>query len=66
MIGSEVVWGTTKLLTPVYTLLLTLATAELPTAVAKLVSEKVAVNDHRGANIEYLKVSRTILVVTWV
>ena len=35
---------------PVYTLFLTLATAGFPTALAKLVSEKNAIGDHKGAH----------------
>ena len=35
---------------PVYTLFLTLATAGFPTALAKLVSEKNAIGDYKGAH----------------
>lgn len=48
---------------PIYTLFLTIATAGFPTAVAKLVSEKVAVGDYKGAN-KVFKVSHTVLFVT--
>lgn len=48
---------------PVYTLFLTLATAGFPTAVAKLVSEKIAVGDHKGAH-KIFKVSHTVLFIT--
>ena len=39
---------------PVYTLFLTLATAGFPTALAKLVSEKNAIGDYKGAT-RYLR-----------
>lgn len=48
---------------PLYTLFLTLATAGFPTAVAKLVSEKVAVGDHKGAH-KIFKISHTVLFIT--
>ncbi|MEG0181789.1 MAG: polysaccharide biosynthesis protein, partial [Peptostreptococcaceae bacterium] len=48
---------------PVYTLFLTLATAGFPTALAKLVSEKRAIGDHRGAH-KVFKVSYTVLALT--
>ena len=48
---------------PVYTLFLTLATAGFPTAVAKLVSEKLAIGDERGAN-KVFKVSSKVLFIT--
>jgi len=64
MIGSEGM-GYYQTAYPIYTLFLTLATAGFPTAVAKLVSEKVAVNDNKGA-YRIFKVSRTILLITGV
>lgn len=64
MIGSEGM-GYYQTAYPTYTLFLTLATAGFPTAVAKLVSEKVAVNDNKGA-YRIFKVSRTILLITGV
>ena len=48
---------------PVYTLFLTLATAGFPTALAKLVSEKTAIGDHRGAN-KIFKVAYMVLLIT--
>ena len=48
---------------PVYTLFLTLATAGFPTALAKLVSEKNAIGDHKGAH-KIFKVSYTVLFMT--
>lgn len=48
---------------PVYTLFLTLATAGFPTALAKLVSEKTAIGDHRGAH-KIFKVAYTVLFMT--
>ena len=48
---------------PVYTLFLTLATAGFPTALAKLVSEKNAIGDYKGAH-KIFKVSYTILFMT--
>lgn len=48
---------------PVYTLFLTLATAGFPTALAKLVSEKTAIGDHKGAH-KIFKVSYTVLFMT--
>lgn len=48
---------------PVYTLFLTLATAGFPTALAKLVSEKKAIGDHKGAH-KIFKVSYTVLAIT--
>ncbi len=50
---------------PVYTLFLTLATAGFPTALAKLVSEKTAIGDHKGAN-KIFKVAYTVLLITGV
>ena len=48
---------------PVYTLFLTLATAGFPTALAKLVSEKTAIGDHKGAN-KIFRVAYTVLSIT--
>lgn len=48
---------------PVYTLFLTLATAGFPTALAKLVSEKTAIGDHKGAN-KIFKVAYMVLSIT--
>ncbi len=48
---------------PVYTLFLTLATAGFPTALAKLVSEKNAIGDYKGAH-KIFKVSYTTLFIT--
>ncbi|MGL6104677.1 putative polysaccharide biosynthesis protein [Romboutsia sp.] len=48
---------------PVYTLFLTLATAGFPTAIAKLVSEKNAIGDYKGAH-KIFKVSYTVLCIT--
>ncbi|CEN87893.1 stage V sporulation protein B [[Clostridium] sordellii] len=48
---------------PVYTLFLTLATAGFPTALAKLVSEKMAIGDYRGAH-KVFKVSYMVLAIT--
>ena len=48
---------------PVYTLFLTLATAGFPTALAKLVSEKSAISDYKGAH-KIFKVSYTVLFMT--
>ncbi len=48
---------------PVYTLFLTLATAGFPTALAKLVSEKNAIGDYKGAQ-KIFKVSYTTLFIT--
>ena len=48
---------------PVYTLFLTLATAGFPTALAKLVSEKNAIGDYKGAH-KIFKVSYTVLAIT--
>lgn len=48
---------------PVYTLFLTLATAGFPTALAKLVSEKMAIGDYRGAH-KVFKISYTVLALT--
>jgi len=48
---------------PVYTLFLTLATAGFPTALAKLVSEKTAIGDHKGAN-KIFKVAYMVLLIT--
>lgn len=48
---------------PVYTLFLTLATAGFPTAVAKLVSEKIAIGDDKGAH-KVFKVSSNVLFIT--
>ena len=48
---------------PVYTLFLTLATAGFPTALAKLVSEKMAIGNYKGAH-KVFKVSYTVLAIT--
>ncbi len=50
---------------PVYTLFLTLATAGFPTALAKLVSEKNAIGDYKGAH-KVFRVSYTTLLITGV
>lgn len=62
LIGSEGM-GYYQAAYPVYTLFLTLATAGFPTALAKLVSEKMAIGDYRGAN-KIFKVSYTVLFLT--
>lgn len=61
-IGSEGM-GYYQAAYPIYTLFLTLATAGFPTALAKLVAEKIAIDDHRGAN-KIFKVSYTVLFIT--
>lgn len=48
---------------PVYALFLTLATAGFPTAIAKLVSEQVALGNHKGAN-EIFKITHIMLFAT--
>ncbi|MFR0019402.1 putative polysaccharide biosynthesis protein [Paraclostridium bifermentans] len=48
---------------PVYTLFLTLATAGFPTALAKLVSEKMAIGNYKGAH-KVFKVSYSVLSIT--
>ncbi|MGL5693535.1 MAG: putative polysaccharide biosynthesis protein [Peptostreptococcaceae bacterium] len=62
LIGSEGM-GYYQAAYPVYTLFLTLATAGFPTALAKLVSEKTAIGDHKGAN-KIFKVAYIILLIT--
>lgn len=62
LIGSEGM-GYYQAAYPVYTLFLNLAIAGFPTALAKLVSEKTAIGDHRGAH-KIFKVSYTILLMT--
>lgn len=47
----------------VYALFLTLATAGFPTAISKLVSEQVALGNHKGAN-EIFKITNLMLFVT--
>lgn len=64
MIGS-VGMGYYQTAYPLYALFLTLATAGFPTAVAKLVSEKVAIGDERGA-YNVFKVSHIVLFLTGV
>ena len=63
-IGSEGM-GYYQAAYPVYTLFLTLATAGFPTALAKLVAEKVAIEDYNGAN-KIFKVSYVVLFITGV
>ncbi len=48
---------------PVYALFLTLATAGLPTAIAKLVSEQAALGNHKGAN-EIFRITHLMLFIT--
>lgn len=62
LIGSEGM-GYYQAAYPVYTLFLTLATAGFPTALAKLVSEKTAIGDHKGAN-KIFKVAYIVLLIT--
>lgn len=62
LIGSEGM-GYYQAAYPVYTLFLTLATAGFPTALAKLVSEKNAIGDHKGS-YKIFKVSYTVLFMT--
>lgn len=47
---------------PIYIYLSVIATAGIPTAIAKIVSEKVAIGDHKGAN-RILKVSLGLMMV---
>ena len=47
----------------VFALFLTLATAGFPTAISKLVSEQVAVGNHKGAN-EIFKITHIMLFIT--
>ncbi|MGB3367003.1 MAG: polysaccharide biosynthesis protein, partial [Acidaminobacteraceae bacterium] len=47
---------------PIYIYLSVIATAGIPTAIAKIVSEKVAIGDHIGAN-RILKVSLSLMMV---
>lgn len=61
-IGSEGM-GYYQTAYPVYALFLTLATAGFPTAIAKLVSEQVALGNHRGAN-DIFKVTHLMLFLT--
>lgn len=61
-IGSEGM-GYYQAAYPVYTLFLTLATAGFPTALAKLVAEKIAIEDYSGAN-KIFKVSYIVLFIT--
>lgn len=49
----------------VFALFLTLATAGFPTAISKLVSEQVAIGNHKGAN-EIFKITHVMLLVTGV
>nr|WP_314278972.1 polysaccharide biosynthesis protein [uncultured Peptostreptococcus sp.] len=62
LIGSEGM-GYYQTAYPVYALFLTLATAGFPTAIAKLVSEQVAIGNHRGAN-EIFKITHKMLFIT--
>ncbi|WP_250675103.1 polysaccharide biosynthesis protein [Paraclostridium ghonii] len=48
---------------PVYTFFLILATAGFPTALAKLVSEKIAIGNYKGAH-KVFKVSHCVLTIT--
>ncbi|MBZ6007030.1 polysaccharide biosynthesis protein [Paraclostridium bifermentans] len=48
---------------PVYTFFLILATAGFPTALAKLVSEKMAIGNYKGAH-KVFKVSHCVLTIT--
>lgn len=47
---------------PIYIYLSVIATAGIPTAIAKVVSEKVAIGDHEGAN-RILKVSLALMMI---
>ena len=62
LIGAEGM-GYYQSVYPVYTLFLTLATAGFPTALAKLVSEKIALGDDNGAH-KVFKVSFAVLSIT--
>ena len=62
LIGSEGM-GYYQTAYPVYALFLTLATAGFPTAIAKLVSEQVALGNHKGAN-EIFKITHIMLFAT--
>lgn len=64
LIGSEGM-GYYQTAYPVYALFLTLATAGFPTAIAKLVSEQVALGNHKGAN-EIFKITHIMLFTTGV
>lgn len=62
LIGAEGI-GYYQAAYPVYTLFLTLATAGFPTALAKLVSEKIAIGNYKGAH-KVFKVSYCVLTIT--
>ena len=62
VVGTEGM-GYYQMAYPVYTLLLTVSTAGLPTAVSKLVSERVAQGDFAGAHHTFLAARRALLVI---
>lgn len=64
IIGSEGM-GYYQSAYPVYVLLLTISSAGFPAAISKLVSEKIAINDYRGAH-RIFKVSFIALILTGV
>ncbi len=61
VVGTEGM-GYYQMAYPVYTLLLTVSTAGLPTAISKLVSERVAQNNFEGAHYTF-QVARRVLVL---
>jgi stage V sporulation protein B len=48
---------------PMYVFLLAIASAGMPVAISKMVSERVALNDYRGANRVFRKAFRALLMI---
>ncbi len=58
-VGAEGM-GTYQMAYPIYTLLLSISTAGIPTAISKLMAERIAVNDNKGS-FRVFKVSLVLL-----
>ncbi|MDL2237238.1 polysaccharide biosynthesis protein [Christensenellaceae bacterium OttesenSCG-928-K19] len=62
VVGTEGM-GYYQMAYPVYTLLLTVSTAGLPTAISKLVSERIAHGDYAGAHYTFQVARRVLLLI---
>jgi len=60
---GELGMGNYQLAYPIYALLLVVSTAGLPTAISKMVSERVALGDYRGAHYIFKVAFRVLLII---
>ena len=60
---GELGMGNYQIAYPIYALLLVVSTAGLPTAISKMVSERIAVGDYRGANYIFRAAFRILVII---